>query len=295
MNLTSTSFTCHSSLSTFSGEYEAFILDIWGVIHDGQSLYPRAKETLETLRSLGKKIIFLSNAPKRAFLSKERFQELGIEDYLYDGIVTSGEILFHYLQANIKPHHSYYLLGSKLDRLLMEESCFSETKKIAEADFILAVGFSDEHSPLDEYNSLMQEALTRQIPMYCANPDKIIVRQDGSRMYCAGVLAKYYQSLGGKVTMIGKPYPEVYDQSLQQLEKLGIHTKQSIVAIGDNLETDIKGASNAGIDSVLITGGIYAQHFNKPYAILPDKHAIQSLCAKHETYPDKILPCFLYC
>ena len=88
--------------------------------------------------------------------------------------------------------------------------------------------------------------------MICTNPDLIVYR-GARREYCAGSLAAVFEALGGKVVYFGKPYPEIY--------KFCIKKNESILVVGDNIRTDIRGANNMKFDSLLVTGGIHKDEF----------------------------------
>lgn len=243
-----------SSISSIIPLYNAFILDLWGVIHDGSQLYSGVHETLLALRKSGKKIIFVSNAPRRAFRVAEVLCELGITSDLYDAIVSSGEVGFEWLKyGNSIFGKNYYFIGAKKDSGLLQGEDFVEVEALEQADFILNLGFGTDEQTAADFSELLENANKLQLPMLCLNPDLEVIKITGERFPCAGVLAKHYETIGGKVTWFGKPYIEVYEYAHKLLDNID---KNQILAVGDSLETDIAGAKLFGIASALVSGGI---------------------------------------
>ncbi len=240
-----------------SSQYDAFLLDLWGVIHDGEQLYPMVSGVLERLYQEQKKVIFLSNAPRRAENVARVLQQLGIKTQYYHSIVTSGEAAYNYVQKKFNVQNSYYFLGPEKDAPWCDVGLLDELKiphsPLEKADFILNVGFENDFQPLEELLPRLQAAIQLKIPMICANPDIEVVKQNGTRIFCAGLIAKEYEKMGGEVEYFGKPYAKIYQLALKQLKEIN---PQKILAVGDSLETDIAGAGKAGLDCALITGGI---------------------------------------
>ncbi len=286
----------YHSISEISSRYDAFIVDLWGVIHDGKQLYPHALDALKGLKAAGKTVLFLSNAPRRAARICEALTAMGITENYYDGVVSSGELCY---QALAFPKEepfitlskgSYAVIGPARDRGVLAGSGLVETDKLEEAGFIVAVGFDRDDSSLDEKIPELHTALTAGIPMICANPDKLVVKQTGERSLCAGVLAALYEEQGGKVYYFGKPYPQVYDACFAQLATV---EKSRILAIGDSLDTDIRGAQQAGIDALLVAGGILAEELiATPYGDGVRKEKLETLCAAYQATPHYVLPDF---
>ena len=238
--------------------YDAFICDLWGVIHDGTTLYPGVIETLTALKNAGKKIIFLSNAPRRAIMAEANLSRLGIEKNLYDAVITSGEATYHFLSdpANRLREQCgkrYVFIGPERDAGLTAGLDYERVDIPAKADFILNVGFLHDDQTLDEWQMLLEQCLILDLPMLCANPDHEIVRVTGKVALCAGAIAARYTEMGGSVLSFGKPYPEVYAACYLLLKDT---PKDRILAVGDNLATDIQGANSEKLPVALITGGI---------------------------------------
>lgn len=242
--------------------YDAFIVDLWGVIHNGFTLYPGVINTLSTIKSLGKELIFLSNAPRLAIKSKEKLEEFNISNNLYDDIVTSGEVTRSFLSKNHELFgKNYFYIGANKDLHLLENSNFIHSNNLLDADFVLVTGIIDENK-LDGYDILLKEILEQDLTIICANPDLYVLTSDNKKYWCAGTIAKMYEEIGGNVIYIGKPYNLVYEICY---EKLKNKNKQRILAIGDNPNTDIKGGNNFAIDTALIMDGITKIEFNGRY------------------------------
>lgn len=261
-----------SSFSEIAANYDSFIVDLWGVIHDGQNLYPGVMETMQQLKNLGKKVVFLSNAPRRASRVKSVLSKFGITEDLYIGAVSSGEVGYDIIsKLGVK---KYFYIGPPKDNDLLDGSGLVEAPA-NEADICVATGFDEDDSKLEEKLPQIKQALAAKLRMYCVNPDLIVVRQDGTRMLCAGVIGNYYKEQGGEVEFIGKPHGTVYKYVTKLLSG-------KILAIGDGVETDIKGANLAGIDSALVLGGI----------LKAEKRPLDVVLAEVKASPTYILPDF---
>lgn len=261
-------------IRTLIESYDSFIIDLWGVIHDGHKTYSGVISTLALMRDMKKQVIFLSNAPRRAQKAAMVLERVEIGKDLYHQIITSGEAFFQqYQNYGLK----YYYIGPKRDSDITLGSKMIETSAEM-ADIVLVTGFHDEDQRLEDRMVEIKTAHNHKLPMICANPDLMVVKQTGEIFPCAGMIAEYYQNLGNKVEYFGKPYKMVYEACLET-----IGNGKKILAIGDNLETDIKGANNMNIDSLLITGGIYNHLTNQEINELSDRHL---------AYPNFILNAF---
>lgn len=247
------------SIAGITDRYDGFIVDLWGVMHDGVRPYPGVIDCLGQLRAAGKRVVFLSNAPRRTAAVGRALGRMGIMPDAYDGIVTSGEVVRDALIARDHPDFAglgtrVWHLGPARDRNLFEDLALTEVPDPAEADFVLNTG-PDDLAPQDDetcFDDALRASLDAGLPMVCANPDLEIIR-DGKRIVCAGALAQRYAGWGGQVIWRGKPDPAVYAPTLALLGTAPERT----IAIGDSLRTDIAGAKAAGLDSVLVLSGIH--------------------------------------
>ncbi len=241
-------------IATLVPEYDGFIVDLWGVIHDGNTLYGGARDALERLRRSGKPFVLLSNAPRRAGAAQVGLRALGVADDMYTAVMTSGEATWAALA-----HHGgarVYHLGPDRDRNVLEGRDVTVVARPEDATLLLNTGPDDRYDPtsIEPYLPEIAACLAAGLPMICANPDLEVIRAGGVRVVCAGALAVWYEERGGKVRWIGKPYPEIYATTLGLL---GVPAGRTL-AIGDALRTDIAGAQAAGIDSCWVLGGIHA-------------------------------------
>jgi HAD superfamily hydrolase (TIGR01459 family) len=239
--------------------YDAFIIDLWGVVHDGTQLYPGAGAALAALHGAGKPVVFLSNAPRQAHKAAATLERLGIPRAHYHALITSGQVAHDLLASRTLfpgtyARRYYYLGPSKDEDVLANLPQYEETKHPAEAGFILGTGYEVDFQPHAEILPVLATLHRENLPLICINPDLEVVKQDGTQMLCAGTVAAEYAHMGGAVTYIGKPHANAFNAALAALPD-GI-TRGRVLMIGDNPATDILGASAAGIASLLITGGV---------------------------------------
>jgi HAD superfamily hydrolase (TIGR01459 family) len=239
--------------------YSGFILDLWGVIHDGVTAFPHAIDTLQRLKAAGKRTLLLSNAPRTNEAVQKMMRRMGIDDSLYTGILTSGEAVRRALQTPpdlwwAELGTRVYHLGPDRDRPVIDGLPLTVVEAPAEADFLLNTGPDDHRNPsnLAEFEETLQACAQHSLKMICANPDLEVIR-GGVRVICAGALAVRYQQLGGDVRSLGKPDPAIYQPVLQEL---GL-SPDAVLAVGDSLRTDIAGAKAVDIASCWVLNGIH--------------------------------------
>lgn len=270
--------------------YQGFILDLWGVIHDGVKPYPGAADCLARIRALGKPAILLSNAPRRAHAAQAAMRAMGIADDLYTGILTSGEATHIALRDRTDRWFALlgrrmYHLGPDRDRNVFDTLDLDVVAHPAEADFVLNTGPDDLAGPteVEDWESLLQSFRARALPMVCANPDLEVIR-GGTRVICAGALARRYEALGGDVRWIGKPDPAIYTPVLAMLGTSAAET----LAVGDSLRTDIAGAKSRDIPACWVLGGIHEAELGG------DPARIQSAARTAGLKPVAALPRFVW-
>ena len=229
--------------------YDAFFIDLWGVIHNGIHLYPKAIEVIGNLHKLKKRLVLMSNAPRPSKNVEKFLLNLKMDKVFTKNIFTSGEAALKSLQQK-KYGKFFYHLGPKRDASLFE-GYEKNRKNLENADFILCTGFLDNNEDsLDFYKNLLKNYI--QLKMICTNPD-LIVHRGSKKEYCAGTIAEIFKQLGGKVIYFGKPHPEIY--------KFCVKKDETVLVIGDNIRTDIQGANNMQFDSLFITSGIHKNEF----------------------------------
>jgi len=271
--------------------YEHFIIDLWGVIHDGTAVYDGAIEALSHLRQRHKKIYFLSNAPRRADKVIATLEKYGITRNFYDFIITSGEASYLFLKENEENNFqkygkNYYYIGPERDRGLVDGLNYNQVFQAKDADFILAIGFNHDLSTEDEQLEFLQEAAKYKLPLICVNPDFVVIKHSGQEILCAGLMAEQYEKMGGEVIYFGKPHQAIYESIFALANE---KESSKFLAIGDGIETDIKGANNNKIDSALIPGGILSNILNIKYGKLPKEEDIIGICQERGIFPKFIL------
>ena len=280
-----------SKLSQIQSKYKGFIIDIWGVLWDGIEPYENSIITLKKLVSLNKPIILLSNAPRRVNVVSKRLKSIGIDNSCYDTIISSGEICrLRFLENNnkIKNYGSnYYFIGQEADKTITEFLPLKETKDIKKANFLLVCGTRKFEDNFEKYRKELDLALSLELPLVCANPDKVVIRKTGEVLICAGTMAEYYSSNGGLVYEYGKPFKEIFESKKIKLKKT------DLLCIGDALETDIIGANNYGIDSLLISNGIHKSNLSYKGSLLSETK-INNFFKTKNTFPNYILKDFIF-
>jgi HAD superfamily hydrolase (TIGR01459 family) len=267
------------SLIELLPKYELFLIDLGGVIHDGRRVYPQARQIIMKLKSLNKKVLLLSNSPRPSKALLSRFYEL---NQAIDGtkLLTSGDFFISELQAGRVldfDNDQVLLIGEQANTDLVNDMKVLNVKftaNIEKAKYFIMLAAARSQEELFEQNRFLDKAIDYSLIMLCANPDAIAL--DGmDRIFPSGSYAQQYQNFGGKVIFFGKPYKGIYDFALQDFDI----PKSQILAIGDNIFTDVKGADEYQIDSLLITNGVHKN--------VPD---IKHLCRTWNLSPNYIAP-----
>lgn len=252
-------------LRDVAGKYDGFILDLWGVVHDGVTVFPGVVDALRQLHAGGKKLVFLSNAPRRATVIAAQLEGFGISADLHDGVMSSGEATWRYLSE--RPDTWSQSLGRNCLRVgpgrdlgILEGLDLDAVDEVEAADFVLVTGPRDGLESAEPYDDMLNAALSRALPMICANPDLEVIR-GGVRQICAGAIAERYRNMGGDVRWYGKPDAEIYSGCFKML---GIDDKSRILGIGDSFATDIRGANAAGLEALLVARGIHGDDLVTP-------------------------------
>lgn len=242
-------------------KYRLILCDVWGVVHDGVSLYPGATERLLQWRGNGRFVILITNAPRTADAVEQQLARIGLPRDAFDAVATSGEAGIEALTALDKP---VGFVGTAGDREILE----GRGVRIAEGEEftdLACTGLAEGRSHVADYRADLERWADRDVHMHCLNPDRLVIR-GGVPEACAGAIADVYQGLGGRVTWYGKPHEAIY---LHALHLAGNPPKDEVLAVGDGLQTDILGAAQMGFDTVFVRGGIHA---GEPF---PDDFAAQ--------------------
>ena len=240
-------------LSSIVDDYQLFYVDLWGVVHNGVSLHPEAIKALNEISKKNKDYILLTNAPRPNLAVKSFLKKLGMEKEIREHVFTSGEAALNYLKKNLS-NKNFFHIGPPRDFDLFKNFENNKSANIENCNYILCTGLFDDHDEdLKYYKNLLEKSLHKN--MICTNPD-LIVDRGNKRELCAGSVAMVFEKMGGKVVYFGKPYPEVYNQSINNKNK-------KILSIGDNLNTDIKEANLLNFDSLIISNGIHKNEIKK--------------------------------
>jgi HAD superfamily hydrolase (TIGR01459 family) len=239
--------------------YDVILCDVWGVVHNGERAFPAASAALQRAREAGKCVVLLTNSPRPRDGVKLQLDALNVPRDSYDEVVTSGDVT-RTLIANAAPR--VFHIGADRD-LPLYDGTHAQLVEEQEAQVVVCTGlFDDEVEKPEDYAPLLMRLRARNLPFICANPDIIVERGD-RHIFCAGAIARDYSLLGGRTLVAGKPHAPIYDQALSEAEQL-IGTpisRDKVLAIGDGLLTDVKGAMNNGVDLLYISSGIHANEY----------------------------------
>ena len=239
----------NEGLQSIADNYDLFYIDLWGVVHNGIKLHEKATLALKKLLKMNKNFVLLTNAPRPNETVKRFLEKMGMEKELRDHVFTSGEASLNYLK---KFHQvdKFFHIGPPKDFDLFNDFKNSQSKDLNESQYLLCTGLFDDHDQdLNYYKNLLEKHINKK--MICTNPD-LIVDRGNKRELCAGSVAMIFEKMGGEVVYFGKPYAEVYNLSID-------NSKKRILSIGDNLNTDIKGANLLNYDSLLILNGVHKE------------------------------------
>ena len=256
-------------LKSIINRYDLFFIDLWGVIHNGIELYENSINVLDNLAAAKKDFILLTNAPRPNATVINFLKKMGLKKY-FENVFTSGEAAHKYLISHLGKKNFFHI-GPPRDFDLFKNIEKNNVLNIEDADYFLCTGlFEDQENDLNYYKKLLSNHTSKK--MICTNPDLIVDRGE-EREYCAGSVAKSFEEIKGEVIYFGKPHPPVYNLSTNIINK-------KVLCIGDNLNTDIKGANIQNFDSLLITNGIHKKE------ILDTE--LMSVLKKYETRVDYI-------
>jgi len=284
-----------AGLSALIDRYDGYIVDQWGVLHDGVRPYPGARECLQRLRAAGKHLVILSNSGRRETDNIHLISDIGFERSLYDRLISAGEDARAAIETRMEPFHSRlgkrcYVFTQDRDFGVIDGLPLDITDRVGEADFLIVLRMDSSRKSLGDYEADLQAGIARRMPMICANPDLSRVSPQGL-LDAPGVLARRYEELGGAVFYHGKPHPAIYRSCLKALGGL---IPSRVLAIGDSVEHDILGASRVGLRSALVTGGICLDDLGGVWGQLPAPQEWQRFAATAVALPDYLLPAFVW-
>ena len=254
----------NKGLKSIINEFELFFIDIWGVLHNGVNLFQNSIQVLNELEENQKKYVLLTNAPRPNLDVINFLKRMGLDKNKCQKVYTSGEAALSYLNSNWK-NSKFFHIGSTRDFNLFKLFEKNKVNNISEAELLLCTGLFDNYDEdLNFYKSLLKNEIDKK--MICTNPDLVVDRGE-KREFCAGSIAKVFEEIGGKVNYFGKPYPLVYNQAADVKGK-------KVLCIGDNLNTDIRGANLQNFSSLLILNGIHKNEADYSYEKLFEKYNV---------------------
>ncbi len=264
--------------------FDAFILDQWGVLHDGTAAFPWALEAVEGLLDAGKVIVTLSNSGRREATTRQQMRTMGLPVERFRANVTSGEAAVTGLRerrinGQPLPGDACYLLCRQGDRSVIADTGIVEVDDPAAADFVLLSGIDGETRSLDDYLAELDPAAARGLPVVCTNPDLVAVSAAGNVLAPGGVAMAYAERAGVEPLFVGKPHPLVYALCRRALPDVA---GPRIVAVGDSLEHDIAGAARAGFKTVFCLDGIHANVFEPSAPIKDSIDQVERLATQHD-------------
>ncbi len=282
-----------TGMSELMEGFDAFIMDQWGVLHDGHAPYPGAIECLQRIRMAGKAVVILSNSGKRGEENAQLIARLGFARELFDTVVCAGDDARDAILHDPDPF--YQSLGPRClplarpDDLHLAEGLGRQlVTDVEHADFLFVLSMDAVIQSVANWEPTLQRALARGLPMVCGNPDLARVSPSGQLFEAPGLLAKRYAALGGAVRMHGKPSPRIYNTCLRALP----YPRQRIAGVGDSLLHDVLGAKGVGLPSIFIASGIHRDELGIHFGDTPDPITCERLYAQNGATPDYLVPAF---
>jgi len=272
--------------STLAPDYDALLCDVWGVVHNGLTAYPHACDALMRARARGATVVLITNAPRQSEVVARQLDNLHVPVETYDGIVSSGDVTRAVIEA--RPGQSVCHIGPERDRSIFT-GVDVRLAPLERADYVVCSGLdNDDVEKPQDYRARLETMLARKLFMVCANPDMVVERGD-RLVYCAGAIADLYATMGGEVLYAGKPYRPIYDLALAKVQaaagrKVAV---SRVLAIGDSVRTDLKGARSVGVDFLFVTSGIHAEELGG--RARPDSKALNATFAAAGHRPKAVM------
>ena len=256
MSLSTETIPVIDAIAPLGKGYAAWLVDIWGVMHNGVRAFPPAVEATRRYREQGGIVILLSNSPRPSKPLQRQLTNLGASEESYDTTVSSGDLTRHELakHAGARIFH----LGPERDLPIFKDLDLTRVDA-KDAELVVCTGlFNDDTETPEDYEVLLRELAGRKLTMLCANPDHLVERGH-NLVYCAGALAQIYEEIGGKVIYAGKPYAPIYELAEETIAGIAGRKvpRSEILAIGDGIRTDMAGAAEFGLDAVFVASGLH--------------------------------------
>jgi HAD superfamily hydrolase (TIGR01459 family) len=276
-----------SHFAALASEYEVVLSDVWGVVHNGVAATAEACDALARFRAQGGTVVLITNAPRPgAVVARLTLDRLKVPHAAYDGIVSSGDVTHALIAA--RAGQRVFHIGPPRD-LPIFEGLDAPVVPLERADYVVCSGLYDDTTEgPDDYGDLIAAMRGRGLTMICANPD-VVVERGHELVYCAGAIADRYAAAGGEVIYAGKPYRPIYEQALAiaAAARVAPADRRRVLAIGDSVRTDLKGAAGFGIDCLFVTAGIHAEELGKREN--PDAGALGTIFAQAGVQPKAVM------
>ncbi|MBV1707834.1 MAG: TIGR01459 family HAD-type hydrolase [Hyphomicrobiales bacterium] len=270
-------------------DYDVIFCDIWGVVHNGEHYFRDATDALANFRGQGGAVVLITNAPRPGGPIREQLDEMGVPRAAYDALITSGDVTVGLIagMGSAPVHH----IGPDRDLALYDEVARQTGRApqrvpLAQADYVVCSGlFDDETETPDDYATTLGAMRARNLVMICANPD-IIVHRGETLLYCAGALGEAYEQLGGEVRYAGKPHAPIYQAALGLARAAGAQqAAPRVLAVGDAIATDMRGAIRQKITGLLVTGGIHRDELHPAGGGPLNAARLDGFLAQHDETP----------
>lgn len=310
-----------AGLGAIADKYDVFLVDQYGVLHNGSEAYVGAVTCFNRLVVSGKRVVLLSNTSKRAATLRGKLAAFGFDpDFL--GAVTGGEVAWTYLDERRDELQRCALMTADANESVAQretntQSLFHgldlQVVDVDAAQFLLVEGsrqvcYSDDMSQVlpTEFHttglvnahitSFLERGRKLNLPMLCTNPDLVAMLKDNQMVHMGGKIAKMYEGMGGRVVYFGKPQKAHFEVCL---DLAGVTDRARVVHIGDSFHHDIQGAVNTGIDSIFIAGGVHAAALGMDLSAADGSSGmapelLHQLCAKFQLNPTYTLESFVW-
>ena len=273
--------------------HDAFIVDQWGVLHDGRNPYPGAVDCLQRIRAAGKAIVILSNSGKRGKDNAQAIARMGFTRDLFDAVICAGDDARDAIANDPDPF--YRALGRRClaitrdeDQHLADGLGLELVTDVEQADFVFVLSMEPPQQSVALWEAMLLRAAARELPMVCGNPDLARVAPAGQLLEAPGLLARRYAELGGKVRWHGKPETRIYQTCLRMLP----YPPGRIAGVGDSLHHDVQGAAGVGLRSIFVASGVHREALGIDFGELPEPQRCARLFAQEGFTPDHLLPAF---
>lgn len=267
--------------------YNTVIVGFNGVLTDGSVIKPETVEALIGMKKAGKHIVLLSNTAWRVARLVTYLHQNKVPLAVFDSIVTAGEILHYKFKARQGDFAAigtaYYKIGANPDMGVFSCLDYQPVENLNRADFIYMTEAARQTDVIEDYLPTLEHAASLGIPLVCAGNDTSSYK-NGEICLAPGAIAEQYAVLGGKIITVGKPDAKVIAYALDGIPDV---KKESVIVIGDNIATDIKGANLLGVAAILISKGVHINFLGEGY--IPDVAKTRELAINFDAYPDFVI------